>query len=310
MEEIQMKIGFVGLGKMGGGMVGRLLSGGHKVVAFDPIKEVMKEAEDKGAGSASSLKELVDQLDPPRAIWIMVPSGKPTGETITSLSHLLEGGDILIDGGNSFYKDSMKRAEELKEKGISFLDIGTSGGIWGPKIGYCLMIGGEEDIFMKIEPIFKALAPENGYAYVGTGGAGHFVKMVHNGIEYALLQSYAEGFEIMRAKEVFKLDLGRIAYLWNQGSVIRSWLLELAENAFKKDPNLGSVRDYVEDSGEGRWTVAEAIEEDIPAPVITLSLLERFRSRQEESFSAKVIAALRDEFGGHGVKKKTMEKDA
>jgi 6-phosphogluconate dehydrogenase len=204
----------------------------------------------------------------------------------------------------------MKRAEELEEKGISFLDVGTSGGIWGPNIGYCLMIGGEEDIFRKTEPICKALAPENGYAYVGTGGAGHFVKMVHNGIEYALLQGYAEGFEIMHAKKAFNIDLAKIAHLWNQGSVIRSWLLELAENAFKKDPNLGSVRDYVEDSGEGRWTVAEAIEQSVPAPVITLSLLERFRSRQEESFGAKVIAALRDEFGGHGVRKKTREKDA
>lgn len=305
MEQIEMKIGFVGLGKMGEGMVGRLLGGGHQVVAFDPIKEALKKAENKGAVPASSLKELVDQLDPPRAIWIMVPSGKPTGETITSLSRLLEERDILIDGGNSFYKESMNRARALKKKGISLLDVGTSGGIWGPKIGYCLMIGGEEDVFNKIEPIFKALAPENGYAYVGTAGAGHFVKMVHNGIEYALLQGYAEGFEIMHANKGFNLDLSKIAYLWNQGSVIRSWLLELAENAFKKDPNLGSVRDYIEDSGEGRWTVAEAIEENVPAPVITLSLLERFRSRQEESFSAKVIAALRDEFGGHGVKRKT-----
>jgi 6-phosphogluconate dehydrogenase len=302
-----MKIGFVGLGKMGGGMVGRLLKGEHKIVAFDPIEEALKEAEDKGAVPASSLKELVDQLHPPRAIWIMVPSGKPTGETITSLSHLLGEHDILIDGGNSFYKDSMKRAHGLKEKGISFLDVGTSGGIWGPKVGYCLMIGGEEGVFRQVEPVFETLAPKDGYAYVGTGGAGHFVKMVHNGIEYALLQGYAEGFEIMHAKKAFKLDLGRIAYLWNQGSVIRSWLLELAENAFKKDAHLGAVRDYVEDSGEGRWTVAEAIEEDVPAPVITLSLLERFRSRQEESFSAKVIAALRDEFGGHGVKTKTGE---
>ncbi len=300
-----MKIGFVGLGKMGGGMVGSLLGGGHQTVAFDPVKEVVKEAENKGAIPANSLQDLVERLDPPRAIWIMVPSGKPTGETITSLSHMLGENDILIDGGNSFYKHSMKRAQELKEKGISFLDVGTSGGIWGPKIGYCLMIGGEEDVFKTIEPIFKTLAPENGYAYVGIAGAGHYVKMVHNGIEYALLQGYAEGFEIMHAKKDFNLDLAKIAYLWNQGSVIRSWLLELAESALKKDPNLKSIRDYVEDSGEGRWTVAEAIQETIPAPVITLSLLERFRSRQEESFSAKVIAALRDEFGGHGVKRKT-----
>jgi 6-phosphogluconate dehydrogenase len=307
MEEIQMKIGFVGIGKMGGGMVGRLLGGGHQIVAFDPVEAAVKEAENKGAIPANALQELVERLEAPRTVWIMVPSGKPTGDTIISLSNLLGEGDILIDGGNSFYKDSMKRAQGLKEKGISFVDVGTSGGIWGPKIGYCLMIGGERDIFRKIEPIFKALAPENGYAYVGTGGAGHFVKMVHNGIEYALLQGYAEGFEIMHAKKEFDLDLAKIAYLWNQGSVIRSWLLGLAESALKKDPNLKSVRDYVEDSGEGRWTVAEAIEENVPAPVITLSLLERFRSRQEESFSAKVIAALRDEFGGHGVKRKTGE---
>ena len=300
-----MKIGFVGLGKMGGGMVVSIMNGGHQVIAFDPIKEALKKAENRGAIPTGSLKELVDRLDPPRVIWIMVPPGKPTGDTINSLSQMMGENDILIDGGNSFYKDSIKRAQRLKEKGISFLDVGTSGGIWGSKIGYCLMIGGEEDVFKELEPIFKTLAPENGYAHVGSTGAGHFVKMVHNGIEYALLQGYAEGFEIMHAKKEFNLDLAKIAYLWNQGSVIRSWLLELSENALKKDPNLKSIRDYVEDSGEGRWTVAEAIQENVPAPVITLSLLERFRSRQEESFSAKVIAALRDEFGGHGVKRKT-----
>jgi 6-phosphogluconate dehydrogenase len=234
----------------------------------------------------------------------MVPSGDPTEETISSLASLLEAGDILIDGGNSLYKDSMTRAQALKAKGISLLDAGTSGGVWGLKIGYCLMIGGEEAVFKKMEPIFETLAPDDGYAYVGPSGAGHFVKMVHNGVEYALLQGYAEGFEIMHAKKEFGLDLEKIAHLWNQGSVIRSWLLELAENAFEKDPGLGSIRGYVEDSGEGRWTVAEAIENDVPAPLITLSLLERFRSRQDESFGAKVIAALRNEFGGHGVKKK------
>lgn len=302
-----MKIGFVGIGKMGSGMVGRLLRAGHQIVAFDPVEAAVKEAENKGAIPANSLQELVERVEAPRTVWIMVPSGKPTGDTIISLSNLLGEGDILIDGGNSFYKDSIKRAQGLKEKGISFLDVGTSGGIWGLKIGYCLMIGGEEDVFRKIEPIFKALAPENGYAYAGKSGAGHFVKMVHNGIEYALLQGYAEGFEIMHSKKEFNLDLAKIAYLWNQGSVIRSWLLGLAESALKEDPNLKSVRDYVEDSGEGRWTVAEALQESVPAPVITLSLLERFRSRQEESFSAKVIASLRDEFGGHGVKRKAGE---
>jgi 6-phosphogluconate dehydrogenase len=299
-----MKIGFVGLGKMGGRMVERLLQGRHQIVAFDPIQEAVKEAKGKGALPASSLQALVASLESPRAVWIMIPSGKPTEETIIALSSLLEKGDILIDGGNSFYKDSMGHAQELKAKGISFLDAGTSGGVWGLEIGYCLMIGGQEDAFKKIEPIFETLAPENGYAYVGPSGAGHFVKMVHNGIEYALLQGYAEGFEILSAKEEFKLDLQKIAHLWNQGSVIRSWLLELAEKAFKEDPGLRSIRGYVEDSGEGRWAVAEAIEKDVPAPLITLSLLERLRSRQIESFTAKVIAALRDQFGGHGVKKK------
>jgi 6-phosphogluconate dehydrogenase len=305
LEEKEMKIGFVGLGKMGASMVERLLRGGHEIVAFDPIVEAVKEAQGKGAIPAGSLQQLVEKLDAPRAVWIMVPSGGPTEETITSLSSLLGQGDILIDGGNSFYKDSMRRAQELEAKGISLLDAGTSGGIWGLKIGYCLMIGGQGEVFKKVEPVFATLAPEDGYLYVGPGGAGHFVKMVHNGIEYALLQGYAEGFELMNAKKAFNLDLGKIAHLWNQGSVIRSWLLELAEDAFKKDPHLESMRGYVQDSGEGRWTVAEAIENDIPVPVITLSLLERFGSRQEESFSAKVIAALRDEFGGHGVKKRT-----
>jgi 6-phosphogluconate dehydrogenase len=285
-------------------MVERLLKGGHEIVAFDPIKEALKEAKNKGATPANSLRELVDKLVAPRTIWIMVPSGAPTEETINALSLFLAEGDVLIDGGNSLYKDSMRRAQMLKAKGISFLDAGTSGGIWGFQVGYCLMIGGEEAVFRQLEPVFETLAPEDGYAYVGASGAGHFVKMVHNGIEYALLQGYAEGFEILNAKEEFNLDLRKITHLWNQGSVIRSWLLELVENTFTKDPKLESIRGYVQDSGEGRWTVAEAIENDVPAPLITLSLLERFRSRQEESFSAKVIAALRDEFGGHGVKKK------
>ena len=298
-----MKIGFVGLGKMGGKMVERLLKGGHEIVAFDPVRKAVKEAEKKGAVPAGSLQELSDKLDPPRTIWIMVPSGIPTEEAITSLSSHLGAGDILIDGGNSLYKDSMRRAQALQAQGISLLDAGTSGGIWGLKIGYCLMIGGEDAAFKKVEPVFKTLAPDDGYAHVGPSGAGHFVKMVHNGIEYALLQGYAEGFEILNAKREFTLDLQAIAHLWNQGSVIRSWLLELAEDAFKKDAHLRSIRGFVEDSGEGRWTVAEAIENDVPAPLITLSLLERFRSRQEDSFSAKVIAALRNEFGGHGVKK-------
>jgi len=299
-----MKIGFVGLGKMGGNMVDRLMQGGHEIVAFDPVAEALKAAQKKGATPANSLHELVEKLDVPRAIWIMVPSGNATEETIASLSSLLAEGDILIDGGNSLYKDSMRRARSLKARGVSLLDAGTSGGIWGLEVGYCLMVGGEEQAFQELEPVFQTLAPEGGYARVGPTGAGHFVKMVHNGIEYALLQGYAEGFEILEAKKEFKLDLEQIAYLWNQGSVIRSWLLELTQDAFQKDPRLESIQGYVEDSGEGRWTVAEAIENDVPAPLITLSLLERFRSRQKESFSAKVIAALRNEFGGHGVKKK------
>ncbi len=299
-----MKIGFVGLGKMGGRMVERLMKGGHAIVAYDPIEAALKEAEMKGAIPVCSFEELVERLETPRAVWIMVPSGTPTEETIASLSSFLEAGDLIIDGGNSFYKDSMKRAQELGKRGIAFLDAGTSGGVWGLEIGYCLMVGGEKEAFKQVEPVFKTLAPEEGYARVGPSGAGHFVKMIHNGIEYALLQGYAEGFEIMNAKEELKLDLAKISHLWNQGSVVRSWLLELAENAFKKNPRLESIKGYVQDSGEGRWAVAEAIEKDVPAPVITLSLLERFRSRQEESFSAKVIAALRDEFGGHGVKKR------
>ncbi len=299
-----MKIGFVGLGRMGANMIERLLQDGHEIVVYDLSEEARKLAKDKGAEAAGSLDDLVSRLNPPRAVWVMVPAGKATEETIVSLASLLGEGDMLVDGGNSYYKDSIRRAQSLQEKGISFLDAGTSGGVWGLKIGYCLMVGGEEKAFKRLEPIFRTLAPEDGYAYMGKNGAGHFVKMVHNGIEYALLQAYAEGFEIMQAKKDFHLETAKIAHLWNQGSVIRSWLLELAEDAFNKDPNLDAIKGYVEDSGEGRWTVAEAINESVPAPVITLSLLERFRSRQKESFSAKVIAALRNEFGGHIVKKK------
>ncbi len=298
-----MNLGFVGLGRMGASMVQRLLNDGHEVIAYSRTAESVKKVEAKGASGAGSLKEMVNKLHKPRLIWIMVPAGKTTDEVTNNIASLLEEGDIIIDGGNSFYKDSVRRAEELRKRGISFLDAGTSGGIWGLKIGYCLMIGGDEAVFNKAVPLFRSLAPENGYAHVGPSGAGHFVKMVHNGIEYAMLQSYAEGFEIMNAKTEFRLDLRKIAYLWNHGSVIRSWLLELAENVFEANPDLDSIRGYVEDSGEGRWTVAEAVEEDVPAPLITLSLMQRFRSRQEESFSAKVIAALRNEFGGHGVKK-------
>lgn len=298
-----MKIGFVGLGKMGMNMVERLLGDGHEIVAYARTAETVKKAESKGAIGAASLNDLVDKLQAPRIIWLMVPSGQATEETVHKCSALLGKGDVLIDGGNSNFRNTVRRAAELKKDGISLLDVGTSGGIWGLTVGYCMMIGGDREVFEKVEPLLKTLAPPDGYAHVGPNGAGHFVKMVHNGIEYALLQGYAEGFEILRAQKDFPFDLHRIARLWNQGSVIRSWLLELAEKAFEKDPGLDSIRGYVEDSGEGRWTVAEAMEENVPAPVITLSLLERFRSRQDESFSAKVIAALRNEFGGHAVKK-------
>jgi len=299
-----MKIGFVGLGKMGMNMIQRLIEDGHEIIANALSSDSIKAAEKKGAQGAGSLQDLIDKLDAPRIVWSMIPAGKATENTIKTLSEIMEPGDIIIDGGNSFYKDSMRRAEELiSGKNISFIDVGTSGGIWGLEKGYCMMIGGAEDIFKKAEPLFKTLAPENGYAHVGPNGAGHYVKMVHNGIEYGMLQAYAEGFELLNAKKEFSLDMHKISNLWNQGSVVRSWLLELAESAFKNDPELRSIRGYVEDSGEGRWTIAEAIEQNVPAPVITLSLMERFHSRQDESFSAKVIAALRNEFGGHSTRK-------
>jgi 6-phosphogluconate dehydrogenase len=297
-----MEIGFVGLGRMGGNMVLRLLQGGHRVVAYNRTPEKLKAVQERGAVPALSPSELMDRLqERPRALWLMVPSGDATTEMIKLFAPLLSQGDIIIDGGNSNYKDSMRRSLELKEKGIHFLDAGTSGGIWGLTVGYCLMIGGPRGAFNRLEPLFKTLAPPDGYLHAGESGAGHFAKMVHNGIEYGLLQAYGEGFELLHAKKDFNFDLGRIAHLWNQGSVVRSWLLELAEKAFSSD--VDSVRGYVEDSGEGRWAVAEAIENNVPAPVISLSLLERLRSRQDESFSAKVIAALRNEFGGHSMKK-------
>lgn len=298
-----MKLGFVGLGKMGGNMVKRLLERGHEITAFAPSEKSREEARADGAQVVDSLQGLAEKVAPPRVVWLMVPAGHVTDEVVRSLMPLLRKGDILVDGGNSFYKDSMARAEFLRTNGIFFLDAGTSGGIWGLKEGYCLMVGGEEDAFKKTEPIFRDLAPTDGYAHVGPSGSGHFVKMVHNAIEYGLLQAYGEGFELMHAKKEFSLDLGKISELWNHGSVVRSWLLELSVNAFSQDPSLGSVKGYIEDTGEGKWSVLEAIQENVPAPVITLSLLQRFRSRQEESFSAKVIAVLRGQFGGHEVKK-------
>ncbi|MHB1002970.1 MAG: phosphogluconate dehydrogenase (NAD(+)-dependent, decarboxylating), partial [Thermoleophilia bacterium] len=247
---------------------------------------------------------LTGTLDAPRVVWLMVPAGEITSATIDQLLTLLEPGDTIIDGGNSNYKDSQARYALLRERGIAFLDAGTSGGVWGLKEGYCLMVGGDREAFTRVEPALKTLAPENGYAHVGPAGAGHFVKMVHNAIEYGMLEAYAEGFEMMHARDDFSLDLKQVADLWNQGSVVRSWLLELAAQAFTDDPGLDAIKGYVDDTGEGRWAVLEAIEHDIPAPVITLSLLQRFRSRQDDSFSARTIAALRNQFGGHATRKR------
>jgi len=298
-----MQLGFIGLGRMGGNMVKRLLQGGHQIVAYNRSPGPTREVEALGATAAYSLEELVKKLPAPRSVWVMVPSGKATAENISTLANLLSAGDTVIEGGNSHYKDDAANAAMLKQKGIHYLDAGTSGGIWGLKIGYCMMVGGDREVFTKHEPIFKTLAPENGYGYMGGHGAGHYVKMIHNGIEYGMMQAYAEGFELMQ-KSDFKLDLPFIANMWMQGSVVRSWLLELAASALSKDPQLAKIQGYVEDSGEGRWTILDAIEKDVPAPVITQSLYTRFRSRQSESFGEKVLAALRNEFGGHAVKAK------
>jgi 6-phosphogluconate dehydrogenase len=299
-----MELGIIGLGRMGANIARRLLRAGHRVVAYNRSPGPVRELEREGAIGAYSLEELTQRLSPPRAVWLMVPAGDTVTQHIEALTPLLSPDDTVVDGGNSNYKDSMRRAQELQARGLHFLDVGTSGGIWGLEFGFCLMIGGERAIFERLEPIFKALAPADGYAYVGPSGAGHFAKMIHNGIEYGLMEAYAEGFEILRAQKDFRFDLRQIAHLWNRGSVIRSWLLELTERIFAQDADLADIRGYVEDSGEGRWTVLQAIENDIPAPIITLSLLQRFRSRQEESFSAKLIAALRNEFGGHVVRRK------
>jgi 6-phosphogluconate dehydrogenase len=296
-----MQLGMIGLGRMGANMTLRLLRGGHEVVVHDRSNDTVNAVAKDGAIPAFSLAELAQKLAPPRHAWLMVPAGDPVTETIETLIPLLDAGDAIIDGGNSNYRESIRRSEELAGIGLHFVDCGTSGGIWGLENGYCLMIGGEEDIFRRMEPVFATLAPPDGYAWVGPAGAGHFVKMVHNGIEYAMLQSYAEGFELLDASR-YELDLRRVAALWNQGSVVRSWLLELAERALERDPSLSSIKGFVEDSGEGRWTVIEAIEHDVPATALAHSLFARFRSRQDDSFGAKLIAALRQEFGGHRVK--------
>jgi len=294
----------IGLGRMGGNMSERLMKGGHEVVVFDRAQAAVDKYAGLGATPARSLAEVTSKLKAPRVVWIMVPAGKPVDDTIAELEREMAKGDVIIDGGNSNFHDSMRRAADLQSKGIEFIDAGTSGGIWGLANGYCLMVGASESAFKLCEPIFKTLAPADGYARMGPPGSGHYVKMIHNGIEYGMLQAYAEGYEILHASKEFKLDLHSIAGVWNRGSVVRSWLNELAEAAFERDGDLADLRGYVEDSGEGRWTVQEAIDLNVPAPVITLSLLARLRSRQSDSFSAKVIAALRNEFGGHAVKKK------
>ena len=299
-----MQLAMIGLGRMGGNMAERLLQGGHGVVVWDRSPDAIAKSVEGGAAGARDLADICAKLSSPRVIWIMVPAGAPVDETIAALRPNLAKGDILIDGGNSNYHDTMRRAAALASEGIEFVDSGTSGGIWGLKNGYCLMIGASDRAFATCEPIFRTLAPESGYAHVGPSGAGHYVKMIHNGIEYGLLQAYAEGYEILHASKNFDLDLHQVAALWNRGSVVRSWLNELAERAFAKEADLESIRGFVGDSGEGRWTVQEAIAIDVPAPVITLSLLTRLRSRQPDSFSAKVIAALRNEFGGHAVQSK------
>ena len=298
-----MQLAMIGLGRMGGNMVKRLLQGGHEVVVHDRSAEAVKAliADVKGA---KDLADVARQLAPRRIVWVMVPAGTAVETTIQELVPHLARGDIVIDGGNSNFRDSLRRAQALEKYGIEFMDVGTSGGIHGLAHGYCLMIGASPSAFQHCEPIFRTLAQPDGYAHVGPPGAGHYVKMVHNGIEYGMLQAYAEGYEILHASTDFRLDLGQIAKLWNHGSVVRSWLNELAERALSRDDQLASIRGYVEDSGEGRWTVEEAMRLDVPAPVITLSLLARFRSRQEDSFGARVIAALRKEFGGHAVQTK------
>jgi len=298
-----MQLAMIGLGRMGGNMTERLLGKGHSVVAFDRAPDVIAKYEKLGATRANDLGAVVDALTAPRVIWIMVPAGDPVDQTIAALTPKLAKGDIIIDGGNSNFHDSIRRGQQLASSGIEFIDAGTSGGIWGLENGYCLMVGGSKAAVSRCEPIFLALAPDDGYAHVGPTGAGHYVKMVHNGIEYGMLQAYAEGYEILHASKTFpSLDLEQIANVWQHGSVVRSWLNELAAAAFARDASLSAIKGWVADSGEGRWTVQEAIDLDVPAPVITLSLQTRFRSRQTDSFGAKVIAALRNEFGGHAVK--------
>ena len=300
-----MDIGMRGLGRMGGDMARRLMRGGHRVVVYDSQPEVVQSLVAEGADGASSIEDLAGQLPSPRVAWVMVPSGEPTESTIDGLADALSPEDVIIDGGNSNYKDSVRRAASLAERGLFFMDAGTSGGIWGLEEGYSIMVGGDPEVFRRLEPVFQTLAPgsDRGYGRVGPAGSGHFVKMVHNGIEYGLMQAYAEGFELMMAKEDFGLDVAQIAGIWRHGSVVRSWLLDLTAAALDEDPALETIQAYVEDSGEGRWTVQESVDLNVPTPVISLALQARFRSRQEQPFGARLLAAMRNQFGGHAVRK-------
>lgn len=301
-----MKLAMIGLGKMGGNMSRRLIEAGHEVIGYNLEIEVTQQlAEEVGLIPAVSLEEAIAALEAPRVVWVMVPAGAPVDSTLASLSELLSPGDIAIDGGNSNFNESIRRAEMLKEKEIHFLDVGVSGGVWGLAEGYSMMVGGEVEVVEKVRPIFETLAPapDLGWGHMGPSGTGHYVKMIHNGIEYGMMQAYAEGFEIMHARKDFDLDLHQISEVWRYGSVVRSWLLDLTANALSGDQELSDLRGYVPDSGEGRWTVFEAINQDVPAPIITLSLFQRFSSRQDESYGAKLLAAMRNQFGGHAVKK-------
>ncbi len=299
-----MELGMVGLGKMGANMTVRLVEAGHRLIVTDRNDDAVQDAADKGALASDSLADLVKRLERPRTVWIMVPSGDPTEGVVQELAELVDAGDIIIDGGNSNYKDTMRRAKSLEEKGIYYVDVGTSGGVWGLSEGYSMMVGGDQQAVERIRPLLESLAPgpDLGWGRVGASGSGHFVKMIHNGIEYGMMQAYAEGFEILKKKD-FGLDLHQIADIWKHGSVVRSWLLDLTADALEGDQELTGIKGWVADSGEGRWTVAEAIDLDIPAPVITLSLMMRFVSRQEESYAAKLLAAMRNQFGGHAVKR-------
>ena len=297
-----MRIGMVGLGRMGRGLSRRLLADGHQVVAWDRAAATVQELAGDGAEAAGDLAGLCQQLAQPRVVWVMVPSGAPTQETVDRLGELLAAGDLVIDGGNSNFHDSTARARALAERGIAFLDVGTSGGVWGEREGFCLMVGGTAEAVAAVRPVFDTLAPPGGWAHVGPAGAGHYAKMVHNGIEYGMLQAYAEGFEVLAETDSYEFDLHQVSEVWRHGSVVRSWLLDLASAAYGKDPKLARISGYVEDSGEGRWTVAEALRLDVPAPVINLSLIMRLRSREDQSYAAKFVAALRNEFGGHAVR--------